>query len=92
MNMDALFEKSWINDMELSNRLVRSATWSGMATDEGACTPRMVDLVKELSAGGVGLIITGHAYVRKEGQHAPRQLGIHNDTLIPGLQGQVAPF
>jgi len=84
--MDALFEKSEINGMVLSNRFVRSATWVGMATDEGACTSAMIDLVRDLSAGAVGLIITGHAYVREDGQHAPWQLGIHQDTLIPGLQ------
>ena len=72
--------------MALSNRFIRSATWVGMATDEGACTAPMIDLVRNLSAGGVGLIITGHAYVREDGQHAPWQLGIHRDTLIPGLQ------
>lgn len=84
--MDALFAKSEINGMVLSNRFVRSATWAGMATDEGACTPGMIDLLGELAAGGVGLIITGHAYVRKDGQHSPWQLGIHKDALIPDLQ------
>ena len=57
-----------------------------MATDEGACTPQLIDLMSDLSAGGVGLIITGHTYVRPDGQHSPRQLGIHRDTLIPELQ------
>jgi 2,4-dienoyl-CoA reductase-like NADH-dependent reductase (Old Yellow Enzyme family) len=57
-----------------------------MATDEGACTPQLIDLMSDLSAGGVGLIITGHTYIRQDGQHSPRQLGIHQDTLIPGLQ------
>ena len=84
--MDALFETSDINGMVLSNRFIRSATWAGMATDEGACTAPMIDLVRKLSAGEVGLIITGHAYVRKDGQHAPWQLGIDQDTRIPGLQ------
>ncbi len=86
MIMDALFEKTDINGMVLPNRFVRSATWAGMATDEGKCTPPLIDLFKELAAGEVGLIITGHAYVRKDGQHAPRQLGIHQDSLIPGLK------
>ena len=84
--MVALFEKNEINGMVLSNRFIRSATWAGMATDKGACTPQLIDLMSDLSAGGVGLIITGHAYVRQDGQHSPRQLGIHRDTLIPGLQ------
>ena len=84
--MSALFEKSEINGMVLSNRFIRSATWEGMATDEGACTPQLIDLLRNLSAGGVGLIITGHSYVRQDGQHSPWQLGIHQDTLIPKLQ------
>ena len=84
--MVALFEKSEINGMVLSNRFIRSATWEGMATDEGGCTPQLIDLMSDLSAGGVGLIITGHTYIRQDGQHSPRQLGIHRDTLIPGLQ------
>ena len=57
-----------------------------MATAEGACTPPLIDLMGDLAAGGVGLIITGHTYIREDGQHSPRQLGIHQDTLIPGLQ------
>jgi len=84
--MGALFKKNDINGMVLSNRFVRSATWAGMATDEGSCTPELIDLMRALSAGGVGLIITGHAYIRQDGQHSPRQLGIHQDAVIPGLQ------
>ncbi len=84
--MDALFNKSEINGMVLSNRFIRSATWAGMATDEGACTSALIKLLRELAIGGVGLIITGHAYVRKDGQHAPWQLGIHRDTVTAGLQ------
>jgi 2,4-dienoyl-CoA reductase-like NADH-dependent reductase (Old Yellow Enzyme family) len=84
--MTTLFEKSEINGMVLSNRFIRSATWAGMATDEGGCTPQLIDLMSDLSAGGVGLIITGHTYVHPDGQHSPRQLGIHRDTLIPEFQ------
>ena len=84
--MADLFEKTEINGMILSNRFIRSATWEGMATDEGACTPQLIGLISDLSAGEVGLIITGHTYVRQDGQHAPWQLGIHRDTLIPGFQ------
>ena len=84
--MDSLFEQSEINRLILSNRFIRSATWAGMATDEGACTPGLIDLMRNLAAGDVGLIITGHAYVRQDGQHSPWQLGIHRDKLIAGLQ------
>jgi len=84
--MTRLFEQSEINGMVLSNRFVRSATWEGLATDDGASTSKLVDLMATLAAGGVGLIITGHTYVRPDGQHSPWQLGIYKDELIPGLK------
>ena len=84
--MSKLFETSEINGMKLSNRFVRSATWEGMATDEGACTPKLTDVMVGLASGGVGLIITSHAYVSPEGQAGPWQLGIYDDDLIPALR------
>ena len=84
--MTRLFEQSEINGMVLSNRFVRSATWEGLASDDGASTSKLVDLMAKLAAGGVGLIITGHTYVRPDGQHSPWQLGIHNDEMLPGLK------
>ena len=84
--MMRLFEQNEINGMLLANRFVRAATWEGLATDDGASTSKLVDLMARLAAGGVGLIITGHTYVRPDGQHSPWQLGIHNDEMIPGMQ------
>jgi 2,4-dienoyl-CoA reductase-like NADH-dependent reductase (Old Yellow Enzyme family) len=46
----------------------------------------MIDLVAKLADGGVGLIITGHAFVHQQGWHQPWQLGIHTDQFIPGLK------
>lgn len=84
--MNILFESSKINGLELPNRFVRSATWEGMATIEGAVTPKLIDTMTALARGGVGLIISSHTYVRPEGQSTPWQLGIYRDHLIPGLQ------
>jgi 2,4-dienoyl-CoA reductase-like NADH-dependent reductase (Old Yellow Enzyme family) len=84
--MSKLFETSNINEMQLSNRFVRSATWEGMAAEDGSCTPDFKALYTELAKGGVGLIITSHTFVRPDGKGSPRQLGLHKDELIPGLQ------
>ena len=84
--MSRLFEPSKINGMTLPNRFVRSATWEGMAADDGACTPRLIDCMARLSKGRVGLIITGHAYVLQNGQAGPWQLGIYDDGLMDGLR------
>jgi 2,4-dienoyl-CoA reductase-like NADH-dependent reductase (Old Yellow Enzyme family) len=84
--MSILFDSTEINGMKLSNRFVRSATWEGMAAEDGACTPKLIDLMTRLAKGGVGLIISSHAYVLPDGQASPWQLGIYRDELVPGLQ------
>ena len=72
--------------MTLANRFVRSATWEGMAADDGSVTPRLVKTMEDLALGGVGLIITGHANVVVQGQAGPWQLGIYSDDHISGLK------
>ena len=83
--MSKLFESSEINGMQLANRFVRSATWEGMAADDGAATPKLIGLMADLAGGGVGLIISGHTYVSPEGQAGPWQLGVYKDELLTGL-------
>ena len=84
--MSKLFETTEINGMQLTNRFVRSATWEGMAAEDGACTTRLVKLMAQLAEGSAGLIITGHAYIRLDGQAGPWQLGIYKDELIHSLK------
>lgn len=83
--MSKLFEKTVIKSLELANRFVRSATWEGMAGADGSCSQPLIDLTAALAAGGVGLIITGHAYVSPEGQAGPWQIGVQSDGMLPGL-------
>ncbi len=83
--MSILFQPTVLNGMGLANRFVRSATWEGMATAGGACTNRLTGMMEMLAEGGVGLIITGHSYVSREGQAGPWQIGIHEDSTLPGL-------
>lgn len=84
--MPELFETTNINGMKLRNRFVRSATWTGLAEEDGTCTERLTDLLTGLVRGGVGMIITGHSYVMKQGQAGPRQLAIDRDDVIPALR------
>jgi 2,4-dienoyl-CoA reductase-like NADH-dependent reductase (Old Yellow Enzyme family) len=88
--MASLFDTTRINDLTLPNRFIRSATWTGLAGADGACAPRLIDLMVELARGKVGLIVTGHAYVSSEGQATPRQLGIDRDALVEGLSRMAA--
>ena len=84
--MSKLFETTEINGMKLANRFVRSATWEGMAADDGAVTPKLNDCMINLAEGGVGMIISSHAYVHPLGQAGPWQLGVYKDELISGLK------
>ncbi len=84
--MTALFEESAIGSMRLRNRLVRSATAEGMASDSGQVTDDLVDFYTRLARGGVGLVIAGYAYIAPGGKSSPRQMGIDNDGLILGLR------
>ncbi len=83
--MNELFESSEINKMKLGNRFIRSATMEGMASDDGSCTLKLINLMTELARGGVGLIISGQTYIRPDGKARPWQLGVHIDELIPKL-------
>ena len=71
--------------MQLANRFVRSAKWEGMAGEDGAVTPKLIETMTALAKGGVGLIISSHSYISPEGQATPWQIGIYKDELIPGL-------
>ncbi len=88
--MNQLFEASAINSMELANRFVRSATWEALATESGQCTAPLIELMAALAKGGVGLIISGHAYISPEGKAGPAQLGVYSDELLPGLRQMTA--
>ena len=81
-----LFEPMIINGMELKNRLVRSATYEGMATEKGEVTDELIKLYTKLAEGGSGLIITGLSYVQEHGRSLPFEINAGDDDLIPGLK------
>ncbi len=84
--MKRLFEETRITSLKIENRFVRSATWMALADPDGACNERVHQCYEDLAAGGVGLIISGFAFVSREGQGPERQLGIHADSLVDGLR------
>ena len=83
--MPTLFTPTSIKNLTLPNRFIRSATWEGLAAENGDCTPELADLMENLAGENAGLIITGHAYVNLAGQATLRQLGIDNDSRFKGL-------
>ena len=75
-----------IGKLEIKNRFMRSATWDGTADEQGRVTDASVQVFRDLARGGVGLIVTGHAFVSRHGQAGKGQLGIYSDDMIPGLR------
>ena len=81
-----LFKPKKIGSLVIKNRLVRSATFECMASEDGSVTDELVQFYKKLAEGGVGLIITGLTYVHPSGRSFQDQTGIYKDSLIPGLR------
>lgn len=84
--MAKLFETTNLGGIELRNRLVRSATWEGLANSNGAVTPSLVRIHEELADGGVGLIISSYMYVQPVGKQSVGQIGVYSDEFLPGLK------
>lgn len=80
------FESTTLGGMTLKNRFVRSATWEGMAAEDGSCTDELVDIVEELSKGDIGLIISSHAFASSEGRSSIGQLAVYDDRFTGGLR------
>ncbi|MEJ2717677.1 MAG: NADH:flavin oxidoreductase [Deltaproteobacteria bacterium] len=84
--MPELFEKTGIRSLELSNRAVRSATWSGVGDDRGSVTDTAVEFYSELARGDIGLIVTGYQYVLPNGQQLRYMIGNYEDGQVEGLK------
>jgi 2,4-dienoyl-CoA reductase-like NADH-dependent reductase (Old Yellow Enzyme family) len=83
--MAELFEKTMIKSLEMENRSVRSATWSGVSDRKGYVTDKAIEFYSNLADGGVGLIITGFQYVMPNAIAMPYQMGNYCDEQVEGL-------
>ena len=80
--MKGLFKETYIGNMRLKNRFIRSATWENMTTEDGHMTDKLYKIYDELAQGEVGLIITGYANIVEEEQPNPGMMGIYNDSFV----------
>jgi 2,4-dienoyl-CoA reductase-like NADH-dependent reductase (Old Yellow Enzyme family) len=78
------FSPGQVGSLKIKNRLVRSAT-ADQVDGEGRLPDNVVDLYRDLAAGGVGLIITGHMAVMSEGRAGPNQARVYSDDNIPEI-------
>jgi len=91
-SMSILFEPITIGTLQLPNRIMRSATAERLVNLEtGAPRPKLSRLYRALAEGGVGLIVTGHAYVERSGRTHAEMSSIAQDELIPIWRKTIRP-
>ncbi|MDD4334661.1 MAG: NADH:flavin oxidoreductase [Desulfotomaculaceae bacterium] len=75
-----------IKNVEIKNRLLRSATVESKADIDGFVTDDLLELYYHLAAGGTGILITGAAAVEPAGKGFAQQICVFNDNFLPGLK------
>lgn len=78
-----IFEPVEVGGLSLKNRLVRSATWEGIAAPDGGIGERAYGIYDELARGGVGLVITGFTSVAGNDRYFGGMMRLHDDALVP---------
>lgn len=81
--MKHIFESVRMNHIEMNNRLIRSATWEGIADPDGSVTEEAYSIYKELARGGIGGIITGFTSVALHDYYFGGMMRLCDDALIP---------
>ncbi len=81
--MKKVFEPVELKNLKLKNRLVRSATWEGLANPDGGLPEEIYAIYEELARGGVGGIITGFTSVALNDFYFGGMMRLCDDALIP---------
>lgn len=77
-----IFEPVKFGNLDLKNRLIRSATWEGLADVNGHMPEKLYQIYEELAKGGVGAIITGFTSVADDDHYFGGMARLSNDSLI----------
>ena len=85
MELKTLFSPKKIGNVQIKNRIVRSATQIAGADDEGKVTDDLINFYTEIAKGGTGLIITEITSIDEEGKSMRRkQICLFDDVFIAG--------
>jgi 2,4-dienoyl-CoA reductase-like NADH-dependent reductase (Old Yellow Enzyme family) len=81
-----VFSPARIGNLEIKNRLVRSATYENASTAQGEVSDFLVDLYRNLAKGGVGLIFTSITAVYPKAVAPHLCMRVDNDDFITSLR------
>lgn len=85
--MSKLFSPVQIRNLTLSSRLVMPPMATGKSNEDGTPTEALIHYYNDKTASGkIGLVITEHAYVSKEGIASKGQLSLADDSVIDDLK------
>jgi len=80
--MKKIFENAKLGNLVAKNRLVRSATWEGLATAEGNPEP-LFETYDKIARGGIGGVIVGFTSVDKCDAYFGGMLKLYDGAQLP---------
>ena len=70
----------------LRNRIMTAPMEKNFCRPDGRVSDHYISYAQDRAAGGVAVVGTEAAFVRPDGKGRPLQLGVHDDSMIPGLR------
>jgi 2,4-dienoyl-CoA reductase-like NADH-dependent reductase (Old Yellow Enzyme family) len=77
------FAPAGLGPIRLRNRIIKAATFEGMAPDH-VVTDRLIDFHRTMAAGGLGMTTVAYLAVSRDGQGAPGEI-VMRPEAVPGL-------
>lgn len=84
--MKNIFDQTQINGFKFKNRLIRSATWEGLADENGNVSEELIRIYEDLAEGGVGTIISGFTTVIQNDSYLDGMMKFYDDKFIEGCK------
>ena len=84
--MADLFSPLEVPGLSLKNRVVMPPMANYLCGEDGGITEALLEHYGRRAGRDVALVIVEHSYVLPSGRAHKKQLGLHDDRLVPGLQ------
>ena len=83
-----LKESISLGGLRLNNRLVLPPMATRKSTPEGLVTEELKEYYRQRAEGGcLGLVITEHSFVTRQGKASPQQMSMADNRAVAGLRG-----